>query len=80
MNNEGMLRVISRHTQESVFQAMRVLVTCAKSTEKIAKHPEYTLARQQFYDLAYPGKLSTASPGNPVGVIKLSSLSLCNRI
>ena len=62
---------------------MRVLVTYRKGQKQlkiIAKHPESTLARPPIYDPAYAEKLSTASPVNPVGVIKLSSLLVSNRI
>ena len=58
---------------------MKVLVTYRKGQKqlkKIAKHPESTLGRPPIYDRAYPEKLSTASPGNPVGITKPSSFSL----
>ena len=39
MNNEDMLRVIRRHTHESVFQAKRVLVTYRKWQKQLKKLP-----------------------------------------
>ena len=52
-----MLRVIRRHTHESVFQAMRVLVThckAQKQVKKVAKDPKGSLARPPIYKQAYP--------------------------
>ena len=52
---------------------MRQLVKYRKGTKqlkKIAQNPERTLARLPIYNRAYPKKLSSASPGNTVGVTK----------
>ena len=78
-----MLKAIRRHTQDSIFQPLRVLVTYRKGQRQLkndAKHPESTLARPPIYDLMYPERISIAPPGNSVGVIKLTSLLLYNRI
>ena len=72
MNIQKMLRVIRRHTLEVI----RVLVNYRKvkrQLKKIALHLESTLARPPICDGAYPEKLLTASPGNPVGVMKPGS-------
>ena len=58
---------------------MRVVVNYRKGQkqlEKIALHVKSTLARPTIYDRAYPEVLSTASPGNPVGITKPSQLLL----
>ena len=46
-----------------------------KQLKKNDPSTEY-LVRPQIYDQAYPGMLSTASPGNPVGATKPSFLLL----
>ena len=44
--------------------------------KKIVLHLNSTLARQHIYGRAYRGMLSTGSPGDPVGITKLSALFL----
>ena len=46
----------------------------SKPSKKIALHLKTTLAAPPIYDRVYTRMLSTASPGNPVGITKLSSL------
>ena len=79
MNNEKMLKVINRRTLEAILQVMRVAVNYRKrqkQLEKNALHLRSTLARHSIYDRAYPEKLCTVSPGNPVGVTNLSLILL----
>ena len=74
-----MLRVARRHKLHAVFQRMRVTVNCRKwqkQLEEIAFYLKSTLARSTNYDRAYAEKLSTASPGIPVGVNKPGSFFL----
>ena len=71
MNNEEILRVVSRHTLEPILQVMRVAINSRKRQKEL-KHPKSNLARPPIYEGAYPQKLWTASPGNPVGVTKPS--------
>ena len=47
-----------------------------KQFKKIILHPKSTLARPPPHDRAQPEILSTASPGNPVSIMKPSSLLL----
>ena len=78
MTNEEMLRVIRRHTLDTIFQVMRVAVNHRKGPKElniIVLYLKSTLARAPIYDGAYPEKLWTAPPGNSVGVTK-HSLSL----
>ena len=51
-----------------------------KQLKNIALYLKSPLARPPFYDRAYPQKLSTASPGVPVGSTKPSFFYLSNRI
>ena len=58
---------------------MRVVVNYRKGQKQLKKivlHLKSTLARPPIYDRAYPQKLSTTSPGNPVGITKPSSILL----
>ena len=75
MSNEEMLRVIRRHTRDTIFQVMRVTANHRKGPKElniIVLYLESTLARPPIYDGAYPEKLWTAPPGNSVGVTKHS--------
>ena len=79
MNTEEMLESIRRHTIERVFQMMTVVVNSPKrqnQLKKFAPNLKSVLARPPIYDRAYPKMLSTASPGNPIGITKPSSLLL----
>ena len=79
MNTEEMLKVIRKHTLEAFFQVMRVAVSYLKGQKpliKVALYLKSTLTRTPIYDQAYPDKLSTASPGNLMGVTKPSSILL----
>ena len=61
-----------------IFQVMRVELNYRKGqkqVKKIALHLEY-LATPPIYKRAYPEKLPTASPGNPVSIAKSSLLRL----
>ena len=75
MCTHNMLRVIMRHTFESVFHVMRVVVNYReeeKQLKKIVLHLKSTLARSPIYDRAYREKTQNAYPGNPMGVMKPS--------
>ena len=79
MGTQKRLSDISRHPLEAIFQVMRVVVNYGKGQKQLKKivlHPKSTLARPPIYDRAYPEMLSTAFPGNPVGITKPSSLLL----
>ena len=68
-----MPRVSRRHTLEAIFQVMRVAVNYRKGQKQsktIALYLKSTLARPPIYNRAYPEKLWSASPSNPVGVTK----------
>jgi len=52
---------------------MRVVVIYRQEQKQLKKS---TLARPPIYDRPYADMLSTAPPGNPVGIIKRSSLLL----
>ena len=66
-----MLRVNWRHTLGAFFQVMRVAVNYLKGQKQLEKNAlKRTLARPPFHDRAYLEKLSSNSPGNPVGVRK----------
>ena len=74
-----MLRVIRGHTFEAIFSVMGVVLNNRKGQKhlkKTALHLKSTLARPPIYDGAYPEKLSKASPGNPMGAMKPSIISL----
>ena len=74
-NREEMLRLIRRRPFKAVFQVMRVAVfyrNGQKQFKIIALHLKSTLATPPLYNGAYPEKLWTAFPGNPVGVSKTS--------
>ena len=76
MITEEMLRVNRVFTLEVIFQVMRVVVYYRKGQKQlkeIAPHLKSTLARPPIYDQTYPEVLSTASPGNPLGVTKPNS-------
>ena len=77
MNTEEMRRVICRHTLKASFPVMGAVVNYRKGQKqlkKIALYLKSTLARPPIYDRAYPERLYTASPGNPVTVRKPSLL------
>ena len=79
MNNQEMLRVIGRPTLEVNLQIMRVVVNYRKGQKQLKKIPPHltsTLARPPTNDRACPEIISTASPDNPLGVTKPSSLLL----
>ena len=85
---QEMLRVITRHTFKATFPVMEAAVKLSQRTktiEKIALHLEYflytwnTLATPPIYNQVYPGKIATASPGNPMDDTKPSLLSLCEQ-
>ena len=79
MGTQKMLRIIGNHTIQAIPQVMRVVVNYRKGQKQLKKnviHLKSTLARPPIYDRAYPEMLSTASPGNPVGITKPSSFLL----
>ena len=84
MGTQEMLRVITRHTLEVIFQVMEAAVKLsrrAKTIEKkIALQLEY-FGHTTYLQRAHPDKLATASPGNPMQFMKPSLLFyLYNRI
>ena len=82
-NNDEMLRFSRRRRLEAIFHLMRVAVNDRKGQNQLKKntlHLERTLARPPLYDRAYPRKLWTAFPGNPVGVTRPSLISLFKQL
>ena len=63
MGTQKMLRVITRHTLEAIFQVMEATVKLSQRAKTIEKN-------------CHPEKLATASPGNPMDVTKPNLLSL----
>ena len=77
MGTQNMLKINRRNTLWAIFQVISVAANYRggqKQLKKIALHRKYTLARPPIIDQKNPGKLSNASPGNPVGITKPSSL------
>ena len=80
MGNRKRPRDNSRHTLDSIFQVLRVVLNYRKGQKQLKKlllHPKSTSARPPIYDRAKPEKLSTASPGNPMSITRPSSFVLC---
>ena len=78
MGTQEMLKVIRRNILEAFLQVMSV-VNYRKGQKQLkifALHLKSTLARPPIYDGAYPEMLSTASAGNPVGIMKPTSYLL----
>ena len=68
-----MLRVITSHTIEAIFQVMTVAVNYhkgQKQLEIIALHLKSTSTRPNICAKEYLKKLSNAFPGNQVGLMK----------
>ena len=79
MSTQEILKVITRHTLEAVFQVMEAAVKLsqrAKTIEKKLPCTWSTLATPPIYNQVYPEKLATSSPGNPIDVTKPSLVLL----
>ena len=77
MNTQDILMVDRWHTLEAFFQVTRVVVNYREG-QKFKKKPtsEDYIARTTTYDRAYPEKLATSPPGEPVGVTEPSLIRL----
>ena len=79
MNTQVMRRITRRHTLETKFQVIRVVVNYGKvqkHLEKIALSLKVTSAKPPIYDRAYPEKLLKSSPSIPVVFMKPALLLL----
>ena len=78
MGTQEMLTVIRRNILEAFLHVMSVVNyrKGQKQLKTFALHLKSTLARPPIYNGAYPEMLSTASAGNPVGIMKPTSYLL----
>ena len=74
MTNEEMLRSTRRHTLRGIFLVMRTVVNYRKGQKQLKNYFPSKEYRTPIYNRAYAEELSTASLGNPEGVIKPGSL------